>query len=135
MQQWTPETPFGVVTPYWLQVGGRWRLQSAVFGLLAEYVTCPVCEQQRDLIFETATDRLELLADITCPAGHRFTTPEITGYDLKERIDYLNGDLDQVDDQRAEAWATDPDAWTGPVDDPADAADDEVDFFDNDYDD
>lgn len=105
------------IQPYALTVEGRWCLSSAAFGLLAEYVTC-ACGQQKNLTFETDSGRFGELADIICPScDGEFQIPEITGYDLKARIDYLHGQVEEIEGGLIELWLADPDSWTGPVDD------------------
>ncbi|MFD5899655.1 hypothetical protein [Streptomyces sp. NPDC060366] len=114
MEDWSPDNPFGAITPYWLRVDGRWRLADVLGPFLGEYVTCPFCENQKGLIFETDSSRLDQLADITCTCGRKFQLLEILGYDLQQRLAFLAGE--ETDPAwTAKVHAEDPDRATGPL--------------------
>lgn len=102
MEDWSPDNPFGAIQPYWLQVEGKWRTADVLGPFLGEYVTCPFCENQKGLIFETDSSRLDEMADITCTCGRKFQVLEVLGYDLQQRLAFLAGE------------ETDP-AWTAKV--------------------
>ncbi|MFJ2007952.1 hypothetical protein [Streptomyces chartreusis] len=125
MVEWSVDTPWGVTTPYSLIVAGRWRLSAAIGGVfLSEYVTCPMCQNQRGLTFKTDSSRLGEMVDIICPrpCDALFQIPEILGFDLQQRLFQLDGlDVDP-------AWmqailAEDPTRPSGPL--PADDEPDE----------
>ncbi|AVZ78021.1 hypothetical protein SLUN_39010 (plasmid) [Streptomyces lunaelactis] len=116
MEDWSPDNPFGAITPYWLQVEGKWRLADVLGPFLGEYVTCPFCENQKGFIFETDSTRLGEMADITCapPCGRKFQILEITGYDLRQRLAFLAGE--ETDPAwTAKVLAEDPDRASGPL--------------------
>ncbi|GAA1376703.1 hypothetical protein ACFPK5_00890 [Streptomyces beijiangensis] len=94
MEDWSVDNPYGAITPYWLQVEGKWRLTDVLGPFLGEYVTCPFCENQKNLIFESDSRRLGEMCDITCPkpCGKTFQILEITGYDLQQRLAFLAGE-------------------------------------------
>ncbi|WP_162948155.1 hypothetical protein [Streptomyces europaeiscabiei] len=116
MQEWTVDTPWGVITPYWLLVEGKWRLADVIGPFFGEYVTCPFCENQKGLVFETDSTRLGEMCDITCPrpCGKKFQLLEITGYDLKQRLAFLAGE--ETDPAwEAKIFAEDPSRPSGPL--------------------
>lgn len=116
MEDWSVDNPFGAITPYWLLVEGKWRLADVIGPFFGEYVTCPFCENQKGLTFESDSTRLGEMADITCPApcGSTFQLMEITGYDLKQRLAHLAGE-DTDPAWEAAVLAEDPDRLTGPL--------------------
>ncbi|MER5617578.1 hypothetical protein [Streptomyces sp. NPDC002215] len=114
MEEWSRDNPFGAIQPYWLQVEGKWRTADVLGPFLGEYVTCPFCENQKGLIFETDSSRLDEMADITCICGKQFQVMEVLGSDLQQRLAYLAGE------ETDPAWlektlAEDPDQPTGPL--------------------
>lgn len=116
MQEWTVDTPWGAITPYWLLVEGKWRLADVIGIFFGEYVTCPFCENQKGLVFETDSSRLGEMCDITCPrpCGKKFQILEITGYDLQQRLAYLAGE--ETDPAwEAKIHAEDPSQPSGPL--------------------
>lgn len=102
MEGWSPDNPFGPKQPYWLQVEGKWRTADVLGRFLGEYVTCPFCENQKGLIFETDSSRFDEMADITCTCGRKFQVLQVLGYDLQQRLAFLAGE------------ETDP-AWTAKI--------------------
>ncbi|GGT78852.1 hypothetical protein ABT368_31850 [Streptomyces althioticus] len=115
MQEWSTDTPWGVITPYMLIVEGKWRLRDVIGPFFGEYVTCPFCENQKGLKFETDSSRLGEMCDITCPppCGRTFQILEITGYDLQQRLAFLAGE--ETDPAwEAKILAEDPDQRSGP---------------------
>lgn len=123
MEDWSPDNPFGAIQPYWLQVEGKWRTADVLGPFLGEYVTCPFCENQKGLIFETDSSRLDEMADITCTCGRKFQVLEVLGYDLQQRLAFLAGE--ETDPAwTAKILAEDPDRATGPLP-PAPDEDDE----------
>lgn len=124
MQEWTVDTPWGAITPYWLLVEGKWRLADVIGIFFGEYVTCPFCENQKGLVFETDSSRLGEMCDITCPrpCGKKFQILEITGYDLQQRLAYLAGE--ETDPAwEAKILAEDPSQPSGPLPPAPDEAD------------
>ncbi|MCX4682454.1 hypothetical protein OG413_45835 [Streptomyces sp. NBC_01433] len=121
MEDWSPDNPFGAIQPYWLQVEGKWRTADVLGPFLGEYVTCPFCENQKGLIFETDSSRLDEMADITCTCGRKFQVLEVLGYDLQQRLAFLAGE--ETDPAwTAKVLAEDPNHTSGPQ---SPAADDE----------
>jgi len=115
VQEWTVDTPWGAITPYWLLVEGKWRLADVIGIFFGEYVTCPFCENQKGLVFETDSSRLGEMCDITCPrpCGKKFQILEITGYDLQQRLAFLEGE--ETDPAwEAKIHAEDPNRTSGP---------------------
>lgn len=116
MEEWSVDTPWGVITPYGLTVEGKWRLADVLGPFLGEYVTCPFCENQKGLYFESDSTRLGEMADITCPkpCGKTFQILEITGYDLQQRLAFLAGE--ETDPAwEAKVLAEDPNRMSGPL--------------------
>ncbi|MFD4481553.1 hypothetical protein ACFWPU_36335 [Streptomyces sp. NPDC058471] len=123
MEDWSPDNPFGAIQPYWLQVEGKWRTADVLGPFLGEYVTCPFCENQKGLIFETDSSRLDEMADITCTCGKKFQVLEVLGYDLQQRLAFLAGE--ETDPAwTAKILAEDPNHTSGPQ---PPGADDEAD--------
>ncbi|MFJ7023498.1 MULTISPECIES: hypothetical protein [unclassified Streptomyces] len=113
MEDWSPDNPFGAIQPYWLQVEGKWRTADVLGPFLGEYVTCPFCENQKGLIFETDSSRLDEMADITCTCGKKFQVLEVLGYDLQQRLAFLAGE--ETDPAwTAKILAEDPNRTSGP---------------------
>ncbi|MFD5300473.1 hypothetical protein ACFWJU_35375 [Streptomyces mutabilis] len=102
MEEWSRDNPLGAIQPYWLQVEGKWRTVDVLGPFFGEYVTCPFCENQKGLIFESDSSRLDEMADITCTCGKKFQVLEVLGYDLQQRLAFLAGE------------ETDP-AWTAKI--------------------